>query len=219
MADFPKGIDPEAAGSRFTSRVGIALLSRPHGESRFDERGDTGDPADVASEVLADVATDKLGDPDVMQGSYGRGAASWVPIVEWAAATVGIGVLQGAAWDGVKLAARQLRSMVDRLRERGVRFAISRGGAARLAIDHVADTAGETGILDVEAVEEPSAIAGRPVTEVSYVAFEPWLVSIVNERRTRRYIIAVSPEGEVLGSMSFPMSELELPFGVLPPRT
>jgi hypothetical protein len=221
MADFPTGIDPEAAGSRFTSRVAVAVLTRRGGETRFDERGDAGDAQAVVDDVTdpgADGPTDALGERTIIEGSYGRGASSWTPVIEWAAAIVVGGILQGAAWDSVKLAAKQLTSALRGLRDRGVEFAISRGAAAHVAVGHVMETTGDVGVLVVEAVEEPSSLAGRPVTELSYVGSEPWLVSLRNERGTGRYIVAVTPSGEVLDSMSVPISDMEVGYGFPPPR-
>lgn len=221
MADFPTSVDPEAVGSRFTGRVAVAVLTRRGGESRFDERGDTGDAQVVVDEIsdpASDGPTDALGERTIIQGSYGRGAESWVPVIEWSVAMALGGVLQGAAWDAVKLAAKQLTSALRGLRDRGVEVAISRGAAAHVAIAHVMEATGDGGVLVVEAVEEPSALAGRPVTELSYVGSEPWLVSLRNERGTGRYIVAVSPSGEVLDSMSVPISDTEVGYGFPPPQ-
>lgn len=51
--------------------------------------------------------------------------------------------------------------------------------------------------------------AGRAASELSYTEIEPWLVSLLNESRTYRYIVAVAPGGQVMDFMAVPMSEAE----------
>ena len=219
MADFPDFMDPDEAGSRFTRRPALAILTRPGGASRFDAGDDTGDTQAVVNEALASVSEPSaLGDRTVLDGTHGRGAAGWVPVVEWTAEAIGAGLIGAAAWSALARGAQQLKELVNDLRQREVQVVISRGAAALVAVAYVAETTGETGILDVEAVEEPSTIAGRVVTELSYVEIEPWLVSLLDEKRTTRYIVGVSPDGTVLGSMALPVDTAEQIYGVLPPR-
>ncbi|MEX1141637.1 MAG: hypothetical protein WD993_03165 [Thermoleophilaceae bacterium] len=202
-------------GSRYTLRPAVAMMCRPDGRSRFDIGDDAGDASAVVSEALNRARVDTtttLGEASVVDGAHGRGAAGWVPVVEWvlSAATA------GATWEVVKLAARSFRDLLERLRDLRVRVAVSRGAAALVAIDHVLEVTKEQGVLDVEAVEEPSACAGRAPSELNYTEIEPWLVSLLNEPRTTRYIVAVAPGGQVLDCMVLPMSEIEKLYGPSP---
>jgi hypothetical protein len=137
------------------------------------------------------------------------GASAWTPIIEWAL-DVGIPNLWPvAAWDGIKLAAKAAGQLVSQLRDHEAEFLVSRGYAVLLAIEYLLDEGAEDGVLEVEAVAEPSSLAHRSLTEVNYVGAEPWIVFLLNERRTRRYIVAVSPDGSLLGAIGIPVSELE----------
>ena len=86
-----------------------------------------------------------------------------------------------------------------------------------LAMEHVFETTDETKILQVEFAEEPSLMAGRPVTETSYTGIEPWIVSLVNESRKTRYLLTVSPEGNIEGCAATPMEAFEAMYSPLPP--
>lgn len=211
--EFPTFLDPEQRGSRFSSRAAMAILVPSDGEG--------GDPREVAAAVLTPAnrsVIPDLGEGQPISGSYGRGASGWATVIEWALQAAIAGLIGEASWKLAKLQARQLRALVDRLRSDGTRIAISRGAAVWIAIAHVTEEAEGDEILDVEAAKEPSVIAGRTVSEISYVDFEPWLIFLVNESRTARYIVAVSPMGEVLNWMKLPMEELERMYAVLPPR-
>jgi hypothetical protein len=96
------------------------------------------------------------------------------------------------------------------------RFHVSRGGAAYLAVAEVAERFGEKGLLEVEAVEEPSSIAGSEISELSYVGLEPWVVLLLNRKDHKRYFVVIqSRGGDVLGSIETEMDEYEEMF--LPP--
>jgi hypothetical protein len=93
---------------------------------------------------------------------------------------------------------------------------VSRGGAAYLAVAEVAERFGEKGPLEVEAVEEPSSIAGSEISELSYVGLEPWVVLLLNRKDHKRYFVVIqSRGGDVLGSIETEMDEYEEMF--LPP--
>jgi hypothetical protein len=212
MTDFPNGWDPESPGSRFTARVALALLGGRSGKSRFSHGDDTGSASDVAADVLdADLlaSTSVLGEPKAIDGSVGRGAAGWVPVIEFVAVAAIGGVLGNAAWAGVKAAGSQARALVASMKEADVRILVSRGTAALLAIAWILEVGDEFEVLDVEAVAEPSALAGRPPTELSYVGVEPWLVALVNADRSSRYVVAVGSDGEILSWMKMPMGQME----------
>jgi len=212
-------MDPESPGSRYTTRPAMAILSRSGRGDRYDPaRGDTGDASDVVQDAFGTAApgSDALGDPTIIDGTVGRGASPWTPVIEWAL-EVGIPALwPAAAWDTIKFAARRARQLVSDLRNREAGFLVSRGYAALLAIEHLLAEGAEEGVIDVEAVEEPSSVGGRPLTEINYVGADPWIVLLLNERRTRRYVIAVSSEGSILGAMGLPISDAERLY--LPPR-
>lgn len=218
---FPETLDPEQAGSRFTSRPAVAVLAGRGGISRFREGDDVGDADSVIAAAVGDEEsreTTALGVGSAVNGDYGRGASAWVPVIEWVGMAVIGGLIGNAAWESVKAAAQELRDLVGGLRGAQARIVVSRGSAGLLAIADVLERTDEQGILDVESVTEPSVIAGRPITETSYVDYEPWLVSLVDETRTVRYVIAVSPSGEVLDRMRCPIGEYEAMYSVLPPR-
>ena len=86
---------------------------------------------------------------------------------------------------------------------------VSRGGAAALAAGDVADRFEERDPVEIEAVEEPSSISGRNVSELSYVGLEPWIVLLRNRERRFRYLVVVAADGEILGSVKTPMDEFE----------
>jgi hypothetical protein len=212
-----EGVDLSQPGSRFTDRVALAIVTREGVDYRT---ADGGDAQEIVARTLRGVPDEEmsaLGKRTPVDGSIGRGAAGWIAVLEFARDMVIGGVVAGAAWDGVKLAARQLKDLLARLRQDDVRVMVSRGAAAAIAIQHIIDQ-GETAILDVEVVTDPLAMAGREPTELSYVGLEPWIVSVVDEKRTYRHIVSVSPTGEVLSAMRFPMGEFEQMFGLLPQR-
>ena len=61
----------------------------------------------------------------------------------------------------------------------------------------------------IEAVEEPTSIAGVTSPELNFVGIEPWLVFLVDLEGGVRWIIAVSSAGQVVGQMRIPLQELE----------
>jgi hypothetical protein len=220
---FPEGLDPEREGSRFTSRVAFAVSAmETHGDRReADGHGKSPVTQEAIEAHLGLNALDadpEGGQPKAVDGSVGRGAAGWIPVVEWAAAVAIGGVISGAAWDGVKAAGRRAKALLTRATEGGEKVFVSRGLAAVFAADHVLAETGEAGILDTESVVEPSTLRGEDPSELSYVGSEPWLVSLINESRTTRYLVAVSPDGNIEGMIPLPLSEFERLFPPLPPR-
>lgn len=211
MPNLPRDWNPEQAGSRFTSRASLAILSRPNGASRYAEGSDTGPTEDVIADALGPAASalPGLGQGRAVDGSYGRGASGWVPVIEWTAQAAIAGVVGAAAVEALKNGARELHALTERLRAKKVDFLVSRGTAALLAIDHILRSSDESDILDVEAVEEPSMLNGDPATELGFVGSEPWLVSLLNAPRTARYLVAVSPSGQILGVLRLPIGEFE----------
>jgi len=222
VSRFPDGWDPESPGSRFTGRVAIAVLSRLQGANRLDVGEDSGDAADVINEALgadASESDDALGNPVAVDGADGRGASVWAPVAEWTLNALGQGVIGTAAWLALVKGAARLRSIVGSLRDGEVRFNVSRGAAALLAIDHVRDAMGDSDELAVEAVDEPSGLRGDQPSELNYVGIEPWIVVLVDRDATRRYIVVVSPTGSILGAMRLSVGDIERYYWPFPPRS
>jgi len=93
---------------------------------------------------------------------------------------------------------------------------VSRGGAAYLAVAEVAERFGEEGELEIEAVEEPSSIAGHDISELSYTGIEPWVPLLRDLRRRwlQRPHLAPSRRARVaLLSRSHPAVVSALPWG------
>ena len=84
-----------------------------------------------------------------------------------------------------------------------------------LAVDEVVDRHGPSA-LSIEAVEEPSAIAGIPTHELNYVGVEPWIVFLIDFESKIRYIIAVRPNGEVRGCLEVPLEDFEDMYSQVP---
>jgi hypothetical protein len=217
--NFPDpSFDLEAQGSRFTIRPALAIQVGPDWIDR------SGREAEVARRAVSmvfgdDWATDDpdMGEISVFDGVQGRGAANWIPVIEWLGDKAGGGLVGLAVGKAALAGIERIRTKIEEARSGGRRVMVSRGLAVRLAADHVFVTTDETGILQVEFAEEPSSIAGRPVTETSYTGFEPWIVSLVNESRQTRYLLTVDPEGGIQGCLTTPVGEFEAMFSPLPP--
>lgn len=220
VPDTPRTWNLEQAGSRFTTRAALAVLTRSYGASRYPEGEEAGSADDVIADALGGPPSGVrgLGEARAVDAFYGRGAAGWVPVVEWTMQAVVGGVIGNVAWDALKRGARELRELTEPLRERQVDFLVSRGTAALLAIDHLLRSGHETAILDVEAVEEPSALKGGPPLELNFVGIEPWLVSLVNASRSARYIVAISPSGQIGGVLRLAVGEIERHYLRIPDR-
>jgi hypothetical protein len=152
-----------------------------------------------------------IGEVKVLDGILGRGAAAWIPVVEWTGLQVAGGLMGQAALVGIERVWTKIRDA--RCGEH--RVMVSRGLAAALAMRHVFETANEKDLLQVEFIYEPSMLAGRPLTETSYTGIEPWIVSLVNGSRKTRYLMAVSPEGGVEGCIATPIGTFEAMYSPL----
>jgi hypothetical protein len=217
MVVFSPDWDPEKRGSRFTSRAALAVLTRKGGVTRF-QRAETGVATEVITDALGPDALTRdpdLGPPRAVDGSDGRGAEVWAPVIEWTVQVGIAGIVGNAAWDALKGAAARLRDLTERSRRDGVRINVSRGSAALIAIGHILDEGHEDDVIDVEFAEEPSTLGrGRP-QELNYVGADPWLVSLLNATRTRRYIVVVMPDGSIGGSLGLELAPIERAY--LPP--
>src|ERR1700733_1405585 len=152
----PPQFDLEAAGSRFTMRAALAVQV----DQQKWRLGSGGSRRALAAELGEGWATDErdLGDAEILDGSQGRGAANWIPVIEWLGVTAAGGVVGGASWAAVVAPYRQLRRKVDDAKARGHRVRVSRGLAVILAADHVVDQFGKKGPLRLEFVDEPSLL-------------------------------------------------------------
>jgi hypothetical protein len=160
---------------------------------------------------------DDLGAVKAVDGVRGRGAAGWIPVLEWlelqsAGTLVGLGVAEAA-----RAGIRHIRDRIKQARDKDHRVLVSRGLAAFLAMEHVFETTNETEVLNVEFVQEPSVLGGRPPSETSYTGLEPWIVSLVNGSRRMRYVLVVSAEGEIQGMTAAEAGEFDPVYGLLPP--
>ena len=167
--------------------------------------------SDLGEEWLARDAA--LGEVKAVDGVRGRGAAGWIPVLEW----LGLQVAALGVAGGIRAGIRRVRDRIKEATEKDHRVLVSRGLAALLAMEHVFETTKETEVLSVEFVQEPSVLGGRPPSETSYTGLEPWIVSLVNGSRRMRYVLVVSAEGEVQGMASAEAGKLDPMYGLLPP--
>lgn len=154
-----------------------------------------------------------LGDVKAIDGVRGRGAAGWIPVLEW----VGLQVAGLGVAEALRAGIRRARNKMKQAEDGNHRVLVSRGLAALLAMEHVFETTDEAEVLNVEFVQEPSVLGGRPPSETSYTGLEPWIVSLVNGSRRIRYVLVVSAEGEIQGLVTAEAGELDPHYGLLPP--
>ena len=53
---------------------------------------------------------------------------------------------------------------------------------------------------------------------MNYVGIEPWIVFLVDVRAQVRYVVAVSSDGQIMGSVRMPFQKLEAYYYPLPPE-
>lgn len=82
-----------------------------------------------------------------------------------------------------------------RARSTRARAFVSRGMAALVAVQDVLDN-NPLARLAIEAVQEPSLIAGHPSPELNYVGVAPWIVLLADPHQERRYVVAVARTGK-----------------------
>lgn len=201
MPTFPSDWDSEKPGSRFTTRPAVAVLTADREEA----------PRDVETYMRDALGSDALrpdevlGQPRVVVGSEGRGAETWVGVIEW--------VLEEAAtetaWTALGVMARRFGEWFDRLRGAKVSLQASRGAARMLAVRHIYSMTSETDLLHVDVIEEPSTMGGERPTETGYVGAEPWIVITRNASNTCRYLVVVMPDGEIGGEVHIPITPIE----------
>jgi hypothetical protein len=203
----PQGVDPEAAGSRFTLRPGLAVYglhdweSAPSAEEAVKEA--------LGEDVLKPLPG--LGSGTTFRGSVGRGGEGWAVVIEWVAQPAAAGVIGALAWEATKAGAHAFVSLFEAKRPEGARVLVSRGAAVLIAIDYLL-TAESPGELMLDAVDEPTAMAGRESPEANYVDIEPWVVLLVDPLNQMRYVVIVSPSGAIRGHMKTPMEPSELDY-------
>lgn len=217
MPELHAGWDPEEPGSRFTSRPALLLV--------VSESDRLALPADARTVVRQQVGTwildeqPEIGAPEILDGSTGRGAEGWGPVLEWFFNHAAGGVIGGVAmavsqavaratWQRTRAAATILAVLLRRTRhEAGARVLVSRGLAALVAVNTVAGRLGDNDLLVIEAVEEPSALREERSPELGYVGIEPWIVLLRSS--AARYVVIVGFDGEVLGTVTAPVSDAE----------
>lgn len=210
--------DLEAPGSRFTMRPAVAIQVAREWTERSEREpaiARTALEGEFGEGWLEDDAD--IGEPRVLDGVRGRGAAAWIPIVEWLGLHAAGGVVSLGAGQVAREGIRRIRDRVREAKSSGHNVMASRGLAAVLAMEHVFETSDETEVLEAEFVQEPSGIGGRLPSETSYTGLEPWIVSLVNESRRTRYLLVVGPEGDIEGCITAPMGPFEAMYGLLPP--
>ncbi len=129
--------------------------------------------------------------------------------MEWVLEAAAQGVVGLLATAPLVAAARRYIEVVRRMRERDARFLINRAGATLIALEDVGREAPHDARLWLESAEEMSAVAGRPLTEHSYVGADSWLVFIVDLDLSVRHVRIVSPDGEIVGRVMTSLNELE----------
>jgi hypothetical protein len=196
------GVELDSPVGRFNKRPAVAIGGGARGEDHLSAgvflRHEVGDWI-----LEADPA---LGAAEAREGSAGRGAETWVPVVQWLGQSITNGIVDLVVATAFVRILHRLRAWRDERRSQDRRSSIevSRGGAALVAAAHVSEHFEENGTIVIEAVEEPTSITGRHVTELSYVGFEPWLVLLRNDTRRFRYVVVVMPDGTVAGALSVP---------------
>jgi hypothetical protein len=130
---------------------------------------------------------------------------------------------QGAVGLGVSLAllriGQRFRQLLTRLSTTGVSVLVSRGVAEALAVECVVRRGLEAeGSVDVESAVEAAFIGGGYPPELNYVGADPWIVSLVNADRTKRYIVGVEPNGRVAGVITLSVDDMQRAYLPLPPR-
>jgi hypothetical protein len=197
--------DLDSPGTRFASLAALAVPIPEDEWITFE-----GKPEAALRRHVGDWLFDEheeLGRVEPVNGAGGTGADAWIPVVVFVALNAAGGVIAAAAGMAFK---GVWQRVTDALRERGgQKPLVSRGGAAALAVAEVADRFGELDRLQVEAVEEPSSIAGREAWTMAYAGEEPWIVLLRNDERRTRYVIVVAPDGEILGSSVTRLVELD----------
>jgi hypothetical protein len=203
--------DAETPAGRFNPRPAVAI-----GTGEYPE-GDAGLAERVARESVGDWLLEEqpeLGRAEPHDGSSGRGAEGWVAVVQWLGEAIADNTVDIAVGYALAKTVGRLNEW-RKGREAEGKFGgveVSRGAAALLAAADVAQAFGEEGPLEVEAVEEPSSMAGHEVSELSYVGLEPWIVLLRNMQQQVRYIVVVLPDGTVGGRLQVPFLPFEAMF-------
>lgn len=206
--------DLEARGSRYTLQMAIAVPPGGMWMGRA-ERQETNVARNAVEDVLGQgwlAGEGALDPPEVFDGSAGRGAANWIPVLEWARDNALDGIAQGLAWEAAKVLYKRIKNR----NEGDAPILVSRGLAANLAAIYVSEAFDLRQALLLEFAQEPSFLAGRLPTEPSFTGLEPWLISVVEEGLAARYIVAVSPHGDIQGCILLPLGEGERLYFTLP---
>jgi hypothetical protein len=207
MPKPPAGVDPEEPGSRFTLRPALAISGLHDGDGADAPSNDEAVREVLGPEALAEPL-EGLGRGTTLTGSVGRGGEGWAVVVEWVAKPAVGAVVGGLAWASAKAASRAFGSLMRRTRPEGASVLVSRGAAALIAIDYLLSVE-DPEELFIQAVDEPSSLAGFESPESNYVGIEPWVVLLIDPILETRYVVVVRPNGEVRGHMRTPMEDVE----------
>jgi hypothetical protein len=214
----PSSFDLDVPGSRFSMSLAAAIGLGPEWMEKSESKKDLARTAIAAGMGESWLEGDpELVKPKVLDGSIGRGASGWIPVLEWLGEHAVDGFIGFAAGEAARVSIRRIRERLQEATASGHRPMVSRGLAAALAMEHVFETTDETQVLHVEFAQEPSFLGGRPPTEPSYTGLEPWIVSLVNGSRRIRYVLVVAPDGDIRGCITSPAGEFDYMFGLLPP--
>jgi hypothetical protein len=202
------GSHGDSASGRFNTRPAIAIAT---GEQPEDDRVGA---ARVLREEVGEWILEphpQLGQAEAVDGSAGRGASAWIAVVQWLGDAIANNIVDIAVGYGLAKVLNRLREWTAGRETEGKYggITVSRGAAAALAAADVADHFDESGPLEVEAVEEPSSIAGHDITEISYVGLEPWIVLLRNVQQEVRYVVVVHPQGGIAGRLRVPFLPFE----------
>jgi hypothetical protein len=202
----PAGIDPEAPGTRFTLRPALAVYGLRDSDDGLSTE-------DEVKEVLGEKALQPipgLGEGTALRGGVGLGGEGWAAVIEWIAQPAVAGVIGALTWEASKAAARALADLIREKRPEG-KILVSRGAAVLIAVDHLL-TAENPAELVLDAVDEPTAIGGHQSPQAGYANIEPWVVLMIDPVHMTRYVVIVSPGGEIRGHMKAPMEAFELDY-------
>jgi hypothetical protein len=203
--------DLEAPGSRFTMRPAFAVQVGVEWMDKSEK-----EPGVARTAIAAEFDDSwlenepEIGEVRVLDGVRGRGAASWIPIIEWIGPEVAGGLVGLGVSEAARASIRRIRVRIDSARSSGHRVLVSRGLAAMLAMERVFETTDETEVLHVEFAQEPSSLGGRPPSETSYTGLEPWIVSLVNGSRRTRYLLSSVPKETLKAASPFRRELLSL---------
>lgn len=216
MPKAPEGMDWDfqAPGSRFTLRPAFAVVV-PEDDWHEVAGGDARSALErQVGSWAVDEADPELGAAVLVDGSAGRGAEVWIPVLEFLFDSAAKGVVGAAAGQAALAIWRRLRRSRANGPDdvAGSPIFVSRGAAVLLAAAHVHEAHNHEDSWALEAADEPMGMAGEATHEMGYAGVEPWIVLLRSASARMRCVVLVSPDGTILGATCTPLSEAELLF-------